>query len=83
MNAIECESLVKKQGQIKALNELSVTIKKNTITGLVGRNGAGKTTLLKILAGFWEETSGDVHASLSVHLIIFSYPRIQSMWMTK
>lgn len=60
MNVIECESVIKKQGRLKALNELSFTIMENTITGLIGRNGAGKTTLLKILAGFWEETTGDV-----------------------
>src|SRR5699024_1415440 len=28
---------------------------------LIGRNGAGKTTFLNILAGYWQETSGDVN----------------------
>ncbi|WP_087974401.1 ATP-binding cassette domain-containing protein [Oceanobacillus rekensis] len=61
MNVIECEGLTKKQGQLKALNDLSFSIKENTITGLIGRNGAGKTTLLKILAGYWRQTVGDVN----------------------
>ncbi|RDW21267.1 ATP-binding cassette domain-containing protein [Oceanobacillus chungangensis] len=60
MNVIECEGLTKKQGRLRALDELSFAIKENTITGLIGRNGAGKTTLLKILAGFWQETNGTV-----------------------
>jgi ABC-2 type transport system ATP-binding protein len=60
VSVIECENLIKEQGQLKALNDLSFTIEENTITGLIGRNGAGKTTLLKILAGFWRSTSGEV-----------------------
>lgn len=61
MNVIECENLTKKRGQLKALQDLTISIEENTITGLIGRNGAGKTTLLKILAGFWYPTSGKVH----------------------
>lgn len=60
MNVIECKNVTKAYRSFKALNEISLTISENTITGLVGRNGAGKTTLLKILAGFWHETSGEV-----------------------
>ncbi|MFC4024848.1 ATP-binding cassette domain-containing protein [Oceanobacillus longus] len=60
MNVIACEGLSKKRGRLKALHDLSFSIKENTITGLIGRNGAGKTTLLKILAGYWNETSGEV-----------------------
>jgi len=36
-------------------------IEENKMTGIIGRNGAGKTTLLKILAGFFQENSGDVN----------------------
>ncbi|RIU91956.1 ATP-binding cassette domain-containing protein [Oceanobacillus picturae] len=60
MNVVECEKVTKKQGSVVALNELNIQIKKNTITGLIGRNGAGKTTLLKILSGLWRPTSGHV-----------------------
>ncbi|QKY71059.1 ATP-binding cassette domain-containing protein [Lentibacillus sp. CBA3610] len=61
MNVIKCTDLTKSYGQQKALDNLSVTIEENKITGLVGRNGAGKTTLLKILAGFWRVSSGEVN----------------------
>lgn len=60
MNVIECNGLTKRHGWRKALDNFSVTIEGNKITGLIGRNGAGKTTLLKILAGFWRESLGEV-----------------------
>ena len=60
MTVIKCQDLIKTYGRKKILNELSFSIKENTITGLIGRNGAGKTTLLKIIAGFIKETSGEM-----------------------
>ncbi|MFC4559548.1 ATP-binding cassette domain-containing protein [Virgibacillus kekensis] len=60
MNVVECRELTKHHGRMKALENLSLTIEEDKITGLIGRNGAGKTTLLKILAGFWHESSGEV-----------------------
>lgn len=41
-----------------ALDNLSVSIAENSITGLIGRNGSGKTTLMKIIAGKLDITSG-------------------------
>jgi ABC-2 type transport system ATP-binding protein len=61
MNVIECNRLTKVYGLTEVLKELSFTIEENKITGLIGRNGAGKTTLLKIIAGFMQETSGEVN----------------------
>ncbi|GAB3800818.1 ATP-binding cassette domain-containing protein [Virgibacillus kimchii] len=58
MSVIECANVTKKRGKLKALDDLTFSVEKNTITGLIGRNGAGKTTLLKMLAGFWHPTSG-------------------------
>ena len=60
MNVVECNGLIKSYGKFKALDNVSVSIKENKITGLIGRNGAGKTTFLKILAGFWRESFGEV-----------------------
>ncbi|AZU60373.1 ABC transporter ATP-binding protein [Neobacillus mesonae] len=60
MTIIECSGLTKVFGGAKALNNFSCEIKENTITGLIGRNGAGKTTLLKIIAGYHEQTSGEI-----------------------
>ncbi|MEL7565167.1 MAG: ABC transporter ATP-binding protein [Dehalobacterium sp.] len=61
MNVIECSGLTKVYGNIKALNDLSVNIEENKITGLVGRNGTGKTTFLKIIAGFLSQSAGEIN----------------------
>lgn len=60
MTVITCDKLAKHYGAVKALDNLTMEVEKNTITGLIGRNGAGKTTLLKIIAGYWRKTSGNI-----------------------
>ncbi|GHH99607.1 ABC transporter ATP-binding protein [Neobacillus kokaensis] len=60
MSMIECRGLTKVFGGTKALNNFTCEINENTITGLIGRNGAGKTTLLKIIAGYHQQTSGEI-----------------------
>lgn len=42
MKVIECNNLSKSYGKVNAINDLSLTIEENKITGLIGRNGAGK-----------------------------------------
>lgn len=44
----------------QALDDLTVDIPRNAITGLLGRNGAGKTTLMSIIAGHDRPSSGSV-----------------------
>lgn len=60
MNVVEINDVTKILGRRKALDHLNLTIKGNTMTGLIGKNGAGKTTLMKILSGYWFETTGSV-----------------------
>ncbi len=48
---IQIKNLSKNFKKIKALDNISLEIQKNTIFGLLGSNGAGKTTLIHILMG--------------------------------
>jgi len=59
-SVIECIELTKAYGHVKAVDQLSMHVEENTITGLIGRNGAGKTTLLKLIAGYYHPTSGEI-----------------------
>lgn len=43
---------------VKALDNVSISIKRGEIHGLVGENGAGKSTLLKILSGVYQSDTG-------------------------
>ncbi|MBY8986210.1 MAG: ATP-binding cassette domain-containing protein [Candidatus Lokiarchaeota archaeon] len=58
-SAIIVKNLVKKFGDITAVNDLSFEVKEGEIFGLLGPNGAGKTTTIKILSGLLSPTSGD------------------------
>jgi ABC-2 type transport system ATP-binding protein len=57
---IEIKNLTKRYGQIKAVNDISLTIKKGEILGFLGPNGAGKSTTMNILTGYLAATSGTV-----------------------
>lgn len=55
---IRIDKLSKKYDKDYVLNNLSCTIKDNSIYGLVGANGSGKSTLLRIVMGIFEANSG-------------------------
>jgi len=57
---LEIKNLQKDFPGVKAVNDVSFGIKKNTVHCLVGENGAGKSTLIKIITGAAERTSGTI-----------------------
>lgn len=57
---IEIRNLSKLYGGEAAVDEISLTIEKGEIFGIIGRSGAGKSTLLRCLAGLEEWTSGTI-----------------------
>lgn len=49
---------VKKADVIRAVNDISFSVDKGEILGIVGRNGSGKTTLLRSIAGIFQPDEG-------------------------
>ena len=59
-NAIEIAALCKRYERVTALREISATVPKGQVIGLLGHNGAGKSTLIKLILGLIAPTSGHV-----------------------
>jgi ABC-2 type transport system ATP-binding protein len=59
------QGLTKRYGEVTAIEELTFTLHRGSITGFVGPNGAGKTTTLRLLLGLAEPTAG--HALVLGH----------------
>ena len=57
---IEIRNLVKHYGDVKAVQDISFSVKNGEILGFLGPNGAGKTTTLKVITGYLSPTSGNV-----------------------
>lgn len=57
--AIRTESLTKSFGDLKALDGITLEVRKGELFGLVGPDGAGKSTLMRLLAAVMEPTSGN------------------------
>ena len=55
---IELDRLVKKFGDLVAVNDLSLTIPRGEFFAMLGPNAAGKTTTMKLLTGLIKPTSG-------------------------
>jgi len=55
---IEVQNLTKAFGAVRAVEDVSFTVRKGEILGFLGPNGAGKTTTMRILTGFLPATSG-------------------------
>jgi ABC-2 type transport system ATP-binding protein len=57
---IAIDNVSRNYGTNVAVNQVSLTIQRGEIVGLLGHNGAGKTTLMKMLTGYLEPTSGTI-----------------------
>src|ERR1700688_4719149 len=58
---VRMERINKYFGRVQALNDVTLSVRKNEIVGLLGDNGAGKSTLIKILSGALRADSGDIY----------------------
>src|SRR5258708_10715185 len=52
--------VVKTFGAVRAVDGISFTVQRGTITGLLGRNGAGKTTTIRMITGVFFPDAGSI-----------------------
>jgi len=57
---LEVRNLVKHYGGVRAVDGISFSVERGTITGLIGPNGAGKSTALNVIGGFLPPDGGRV-----------------------
>jgi ABC-2 type transport system ATP-binding protein len=56
---VTVRGLTKRYGEVLAVDGISFSLRRGSITGFLGPNGAGKTTTLRLLLGLAEPTSGE------------------------
>jgi len=59
-DVIILEGIHKSYGEVKAVNNLSLTVKRGEVLGIIGANGAGKSTTLEIMMGLRNPDVGSV-----------------------
>jgi len=58
---IDVRNLSRHYGAVKAVDDISFSVSRGEIFGLLGHNGAGKTTTIRMLTGRTKPTSGSAH----------------------
>jgi simple sugar transport system ATP-binding protein len=58
---VRMEHISKYFGRVQALNDVTLSVRRNEIVGLLGDNGAGKSTLIKILSGALRADRGEIY----------------------
>ena len=57
---LEMKNITKTFGKFKALDDLTMTVPKGSVYGLVGPNGAGKSTAIRLMTGIYRPDSGSI-----------------------
>src|SRR5947209_4581706 len=86
--AIEVKDLTKTFGSFRAVDHLSLSVRRGEIFGLLGPNGSGKTTTINMISGLSHPTSGEVrvmgydvrHNSRQVRQILGSVPQETALY---
>ncbi|MDJ0857768.1 MAG: ABC transporter ATP-binding protein [Dinoroseobacter sp.] len=58
---LECLNLTKGFGDMLAVDDVSFAVPRGSFFSILGPSGCGKTTIMRMIAGFLEPTSGDIH----------------------
>src|SRR6201997_453585 len=61
MASVELRGLTKRFGSLSVVDDISLRIDHGQLVCLLGPSGCGKTTTLRLIAGFLEPTSGEIH----------------------
>ena len=61
---LSVDNLMMHFGGIKALSDVSLKVKRNSIFALIGPNGAGKTTVFNCLTGFYKASGGKIELNM-------------------
>lgn len=59
--AVQMRGITKSFGTFKALDDMSIDVKKGSIHAILGENGAGKSTLMNILYGLYHADNGEIY----------------------
>jgi branched-chain amino acid transport system ATP-binding protein len=60
MNVLEVKNVSKRFGNLVAVRDVSLTVKKGELRAVIGPNGAGKTTFFNLISGFFPPSNGTV-----------------------
>ena len=60
-NAVQIDEVVKSFGPLRALDGVTLHVRRGEVYGLLGPNGSGKTTLIRLIVGLFTADSGSVH----------------------
>lgn len=79
--AVDVRDITKRYRETVALDDVTLSVQRGSVYGLVGPNGAGKTTLLGVLSGLREPTSGAFDVEAARIGVLPDTPRFDS-WLT-
>lgn len=79
MAEVRIENVVKMFGQVRAVDDVSLTIEDREFLVLLGPSGCGKTTLLRMIAGLEEPTSGAIY--IDDQFVNFTPPKDRNISM--
>jgi len=79
--AVDVRDITKRYGETVALDDVTLSVGRGSVYGLVGPNGAGKTTLLGILSGLRDPSAGTFDVEAARIGVLPDTPRFDS-WLT-
>ena len=79
--AVDVRDITKRYRETVALNDVTLSVRRGSVYGLVGPNGAGKTTLLGILSGLRKPSAGTFEVEATRVGVLPDTPRFDS-WLT-